>query len=186
MTFLVDKMSPNLFSNKIPNQPAHLKLSVCLHSVETLGMRKVVSSQGDNYAPAPPSKNTPMCIVTPPTTIFVIICFQLCPALSFMARSPLQHVGTETLEMFFRPFCPPSSNHLAKLRTTKLGHFWVKAVCLFVLLLLALTNADHLSEFSGKPRKIESIKVTIVCFLIFHILFSQYKKLIIRRLNQLK
>ena len=125
MTFLVDKMSPNLFSNKIPNQPAHLKLSVCLHSVETLGMRKVVSSQGDNYTPAPPSKNTPMCIVTPPTTIFVIICFQLCPALSFMARSPLQHVGTETLEMFFSPFCPcPRLKPFGKTPAQKLPPNW--------------------------------------------------------------
>ena len=96
--------------------------------------------------------------------------------------------GRKHLRCSLGLFARPGSNHLAKLRTTKpkLGHFWVKAVCLFVLLLLALTNADHLSEFSGKPRKIESIKVTIVCFLIFHILFSQYKKLIIRRLNQLK
>ena len=133
MTFLVDKMSPNLFSNKIPNQPAHLKLSVCLHSVETLGMRKVVSSQGDNYTPAPPSKNTPMCIVTPPTTIFVIICFQLCPALSFMARSPLQHVGTETLEMFFRPFCPPRLKPFGKTQNyqTQIGPFLGQS-CLFV------------------------------------------------------
>ena len=147
MTFLVDKMSPNLFSNKIPNQPAHLKLSVCLHSVETLGMRKVVSSQGDNYASAPPSKNTPMCIVTPPTTIFVIICFQLCPALSFMARSPLQHVGTETLEMFFRPFCPPRLKPFGKTQNyqTQIGPFLGQS-CLFVCLPSSYSSSDQCSD----------------------------------------
>ena len=39
--------------------------------------------------------------------------------------------------------------------TPKLGHFWVKAVCLFVFL-LTLTNPDHLSEL-WQAAKIESL-----------------------------
>ena len=154
MTFLVDKMSPNLFSNKIPNQPAHLKLSVCLHSVETLGMRKVVSSQGDNYTPAPPSKNTPMCIVTPPTTIFVFNCALLC----LLWHGLLFNMsGRKHLRCSLGLFARPGSNHLAKLRNPNWAISGSKLfVCLSFFFLLSPMLTIYRNSLASREKLSQS------------------------------
>ena len=90
----------------------------------TSGHSKIIT----NILFSPKSKNSPICIVTPPSrpTTFVIACFQLYTlALSFMAWSPLEHVGTETLEMFFSPFCPrPRLKPFGKTPAQKLPPNW--------------------------------------------------------------
>ena len=57
--------------------------------------------------------------------------------------------------------------------TPKLGHFWVKAVCLFVFL-LTLTNPDHLSEL-WQAAKIESLSSDHTLHFFFSII-SKIKK----------
>ena len=136
-----------------------------LHSVQTLGTKEIVSSQEDNYVYLLlwSAKTLQYALLrTPSNNICTIICFQLCPlCFVFYGPSLLSNMsGRKHLRCSLGLFAAPSSNHLAKLwhrNSPQLGHFWVKALCLFVFLLLTLTNADHLSEFSGKPRKIESL-----------------------------
>ena len=115
----------------------NLKLSVRLHSVETLGTREVFSSQEDNHVQ---EKQPNVHCYAPLPTIFVIVCFQLDPRICFVFYGPSllsKMSGRKHLRCSLGLFAPVGSNHLAKRpeqrNNPQIGPF-LGQICLFVFI----------------------------------------------------